>query len=250
MKETKPFTYFLQWTTINKCYYGVRYAQGCNPTDLMTTYFSSSKKVKELITNIGLPDVYFVDEVFDNKQDAVKYEHNYLKEINAAKCKSFLNRTNGWKEFYFEHAPNKGVPVSEEQKLKISKTLKLKYKSGELISPNIGRKHSEMTKLKIRETIHNSYLNGYQNHFKGKQHTTDTKKSMSVSQKQRFSTDITKHPRHGKVAVYDVELSINVLVSKEDYMKLKNIRYFHPQSTAYKNLKGKINLVLDYMQFG
>lgn len=45
---------------------------------------------------------------------------------------------------------------------KTSKTLKSKYKSGEIIPTFLGKHHSEETKEKIRKAIHNRYIDGKQ----------------------------------------------------------------------------------------
>jgi len=89
-----PFTYFLTWTSLDKHYYGVRYAQGCQPSDLMTTYFTSSNHVKRFIESYGLPDKVEVDRVFDTIDEARSWETAQLIALDAVKSHRFLNRTN------------------------------------------------------------------------------------------------------------------------------------------------------------
>ena len=64
MKTTIPFTYLIGWTSHNLWYYGVRFAKGCNPRDLWTTYFTSSEKVKQTRQELGEPDVIEVRKIF------------------------------------------------------------------------------------------------------------------------------------------------------------------------------------------
>lgn len=52
-----PYTYLIGWSNQNKWYYGVRTAKNCHPGDLWTTYFTSSKYVKQFITQYGEPDI-------------------------------------------------------------------------------------------------------------------------------------------------------------------------------------------------
>lgn len=52
-----PYTYHIAWTSIDKHYYGVRYAKNCHPSDLWQTYFTSSKHVKNTRERYGEPDI-------------------------------------------------------------------------------------------------------------------------------------------------------------------------------------------------
>ena len=73
-------------------------------------------------------------------------------------------------------AINKGVPTSEESKIKLSNTLKKKYENG-YIHPMTGKTHSEETKKKISEAQKG------QKHRLGKTHSEESKKKMSESHK-------------------------------------------------------------------
>ena len=53
MTDRIPYTYIIGWSSLNKWYYGVRYAKNCKPEDLWKTYFTSSKHVKEFLTGNG-----------------------------------------------------------------------------------------------------------------------------------------------------------------------------------------------------
>lgn len=48
-----PYTYLVGWSQLNKFYYGVRFAKNCTPSDLFTTYFTSSSIVKQYILDYG-----------------------------------------------------------------------------------------------------------------------------------------------------------------------------------------------------
>ena len=53
MIKTIPFTYLIKHIPTNKYYYGVMYRKSCHPNDFWTKYFTSSKKVKNLIRKYG-----------------------------------------------------------------------------------------------------------------------------------------------------------------------------------------------------
>lgn len=81
---------------------------------------------------------------------------------------------------------HKGRPLSEEQKLKISQTLKDKYKDE--IHFNTGRKASEETRKKLREINkgegnpnygNGDKIRGEKNPMYGKQHSEETRRKMS-----------------------------------------------------------------------
>ncbi len=91
---TQPFTYRIKFIPTNAYYYGVRYKKGCKPSDLWSIYFTSSKKVKNLISKFG-KDQFDIEirKIFTNANDAIIWEHrvnsktknwpNYLNESDA-----------------------------------------------------------------------------------------------------------------------------------------------------------------------
>ena len=84
-----PYTYLIGWTIYNRWYYGVRFANNCNPVDLWNTYFTSSKIVKQFRKEYGEPDVIQVRKCFYNKEDAINWELKTLKRITNKNC--FIN---------------------------------------------------------------------------------------------------------------------------------------------------------------
>lgn len=91
---TQPFTYRIQCIHTSEYYYGVRYARNCRPSDLWTTYFTSSKKVKNLLKKYG-PDGFKIEirKIFNSAEEAILWEHrvnrhtklwpNYLNESDS-----------------------------------------------------------------------------------------------------------------------------------------------------------------------
>lgn len=91
---TIPYTYRIQFIPTGEYYYGVRYAKNCHPNELWVRYFTSSKKVKNLIRKYGKDK--FITEIrrtFSSADMAILWEHrvntktklwkNYLNESDA-----------------------------------------------------------------------------------------------------------------------------------------------------------------------
>lgn len=110
------FTYLFKWVKLNKNYYGVRYKDNALPESLCTTYFSSSKYVKEFIKENGLPDIVEVRRQFDCKIKAKRWEEKVIRRLNAIKKESWLNKGN--------NNSFKDVVCDEQVKRSISKARK------------------------------------------------------------------------------------------------------------------------------
>lgn len=131
-----PFTYLIGWSILDKYYYGVRFAKNCQPDDLWTTYFTSSKIVSEYRTLYGEPDIIKIRKTFNTKEEAILWEQKLLNKINVRDNPYFLNSAC-IKEHWCLNSGiphNKNKPMSEEQKSKISKTRKDK---------NLGKKSAK-----------------------------------------------------------------------------------------------------------
>ena len=89
-----PFTYYLYWAELDLHYYGVRYAIDCNPTELWTTYFTSSTYVNRLRKNYGDPDIIQVRKTFSNAAQAKRWESVVLRRIKALDKMNWLNCAN------------------------------------------------------------------------------------------------------------------------------------------------------------
>jgi hypothetical protein len=97
---------------------------------------------------------------------------------------------------------NKGIPISEEQRQKQSKTMSTRYASGEIVHWNTGNTTSEETKQKISEGTKGYKLTeeqrkrweeamielrsdpNYVSSMKGKQHSEETRAKLSISAKR------------------------------------------------------------------
>lgn len=169
---TRPYTYLIGWSNLNKYYYGVRFAIGCNPSDLWKTYFTSSKYVAKFRKEHGEPDIIAVRKTFETTKQARLWEHRVIKRINAVKSSHWLNMSDNGNVFYRE---GKRAPFTEEHRRKISAANKLRFKDGltlehvrklhegrrrsknspehtaSIIASRQGSKHSIESKKKMRE---------------------------------------------------------------------------------------------------
>lgn len=88
------YTYLIGWSKFNTWYYGIRFAKNCQPEDLWTTYFTSSKYVKQFRKQNGEPDIIQIRKIFDSKEKAILWEHKVLKRLNVISNEKWLNKTD------------------------------------------------------------------------------------------------------------------------------------------------------------
>lgn len=93
MLEYVPYVYIIKNKTTNMKYLGVRYAKGCNPSDLWDTYFTSSSLVKKLIDQFGKDDfiVKVIHQYPNDPKAAILKEAKYFKYIKTRN--DYLNIT-------------------------------------------------------------------------------------------------------------------------------------------------------------
>ena len=92
---TIPYTYLITHIPTDKKYYGVRFAKGCNPSDLWLTYFTSSKYVKSLIKDYGIESFNIeIRKIFNSVEKARKWETKVLKRMSVSKRDDYINKTD------------------------------------------------------------------------------------------------------------------------------------------------------------
>jgi hypothetical protein len=128
------YTYLLGWTNLNKFYYGVRFSKNCHPDELCKTYFSSSKHVKKIISENGLPNIIEVRKTFSDVNTARIWEHKVLRRLKVVNEDKWVNKTDN-------------ISISLDASVFVHTEEIRKKKS----LSHIGKKHSEETKRKISE---------------------------------------------------------------------------------------------------
>ena len=143
---TIPYTYFLLNKVTGEKYYGVRYANNCNPNELWVTYFSSSKYVKALIEKCRKDSFHYeIRKTFSSATEARNWEERVLRKLDILNNDIWLNK-NVCGKFLKEG------PQSKE--------------------------HKEKRLSKIRGKNHPHY--GKPGTFSGKRHSAETIAKMSV----------------------------------------------------------------------
>lgn len=149
--STVYFTYYLYHTPTKKHYYGARWKPGCNPSDLWSTYFSSSKKVHALIKEYGADSFVFkIRKLFNDKSSCISWEQRVLKRLKVKRRDSWLNVAIGKPtmlgkkhsvETIAKMKKPKG-PWSIERKLAKSKDEKKKIADGKKMPTTLGMRYT------------------------------------------------------------------------------------------------------------
>jgi len=181
--EYIPYTYVIKFKLTGQLYYGVSFGHNrhkvANPSELWVTYFTSSNTVRALVEKHGA-DAFeaTVRRTFSTKEQALQWENKVLRRLNAAADSRWLNKSNGGRNFYINEetrqkmsvarkgrpSTKKGIPMTEEQKAKISATRRSRVylvseetKQAKSLAlqgeknPMYGKHHSEETRHKISE---------------------------------------------------------------------------------------------------
>ena len=119
-----PFTYFIFHLPTGFKYYGAKFSKGCHPSDLWTKYFTSSKKVKQLIEEYGKDSfVYEIRKTFTNKDDCLKWENKVLERMHVLEKDDWLNNHIGGHRFrnngHNNYSPEARAKMSAANKGKI-----------------------------------------------------------------------------------------------------------------------------------
>lgn len=190
----QPYTYLIRCIPTGQIYYGVRYGNRVKPEeDLWVKYFTSSKRVKELIQTHGKTSFDFeVRKVFESTEAAIDWERRVLER--SVFTEMWLNRNvaGAIKMSAADRSAlsrrNKGRRLSDQHKAAISASKVGKPRSAEtrakLSAAQLGRKRDPEVVAKLAET---AKLNWSTN--------TDRKKKLTERNLQRWS-DPAEKQRH------------------------------------------------------
>jgi len=105
---TKPYTYLIKCMPTGEVYYGVRYANGCNPSEFWKTYFTSSVQVAKRLKIFGQDAFIFeIRKVFESKLAARAWEDKVLRRLRVKDTPMWLNRSYGMA--FVERATRSGI---------------------------------------------------------------------------------------------------------------------------------------------
>lgn len=150
---TIPYTYFLLNKVTGEKYYGVRYANNCNPNELWVTYFSSSKYVKALIEKCGKDSFHYeIRKTFSSAAEARNWEERVLRKLDILNNDIWLNKNVCGK--FLKEGPQSKEHI-EKRASKIRGSNHPFYGKSEL-NPFYGKHHSEETLKKLRKPKSNT----------------------------------------------------------------------------------------------
>lgn len=89
--EYVPYVYIVYFHIVHKFYLGVRFGEGCHPSEFGKGYKSSSKKVRELWMEYGEPDLQIILRGFERASDAIEHEVKCLRYLDVLNNDNWLN---------------------------------------------------------------------------------------------------------------------------------------------------------------
>jgi hypothetical protein len=195
---TTPFSYVITQISTGIRYYSIKFAQGCQPKDLGTTYFSSSRTVNKLIKEEGIQNFKFeVRKIFQTRDEAIKWETKLLSRINAAQSPYWFNKHNGTLNFFRA----------------------LGYKCSEATKQNMRKPKSEEHKAKLKEHLDKNRVIP--------EWTEDRKITQSESMKNEKNHNFGKSDHPGALVLkqFSLERKNKSLEEIYGYEKAKEIRF-------------------------
>lgn len=192
----EPFVYLIGWSHLNKFYIGCRYGKTLNahPSQLWSTYFTSSKYVKEFREINGEPDLIRIEKTFSNPEKCFSYEQKLLTRMKITKDIRFLNKSIAGVKFT-------NGPHSEETKLKMSESAKNIPKEIREKINNTRKPASEETRSKLRRPKSDAAKQKMKDSWKNRKPTSDeTKLKMSISAKNKPPVSEETRKKHSEIS--------------------------------------------------
>ena len=155
-------------------------------------------------------------DTFNNGYNLTKGGEGTLGRKHTLEYKKYMSLLNTGKKL-----SKKTIEKNRQNKLEYYKTHDNSMKD---------KKHTKEARKKMSEA-----KKGSTPWNKGVPHTATQIKKLQIAQQRRFNK--SDAPIKGRISCLDVELNISTSVHKEEYHKLKGIRYFGVRSKKYKEWK-------------
>lgn len=231
----KPYTYLIKHKPTDTVYYGLRSANKQEPhKDLWHNYFTSSPKVKQLISETGV-DSFDVEvrKIFETTESAVKWKTKVLRRCKVLHNDKWIN----------QNIAGYIIPSAESNK-KISDFHKGKPKSDKhkqkLRESNLGKNKGRVQTEEHRKK--NSEKNsGVNNPRYGAIVTEETRRKISEANKGRPKTEEFKKLMSG---IFKTDKNPGKNKSPETITKLKEARAKQVMKPRSEESKAKTKAAL------
>jgi hypothetical protein len=90
---TTPYFYIIEEKSTGKYYAGSRYAKGCHPSDLLSTYHTSCRSIQDKGSS-----AFRIRKIVP-REDALSYETRFLRKVDARSNPRFINKHNNQEGF-------------------------------------------------------------------------------------------------------------------------------------------------------
>lgn len=140
-----PYVYLIGWSKLNKFYYGARWSSTCDPSDLWTTYFTSSKHVAKFRKEHGEPDIIQVRKTFESRNMCQEYEMKVLRRLKVLTNDKWLNKNINGRFLPF------GPQSKEHIEKRIKKGIATKVANGTMYKPGWTKETHPLTAQKMSE---------------------------------------------------------------------------------------------------
>jgi hypothetical protein len=222
------YTYIIYHPETNFKYYGCQYGKFAHPDNLWNTYFTSSKKVKELIQQYGKDSfLYEIRQVFDDPKKCRLWEIKVIKRANLVRRNDFLNQRNPGgtdslivRKNYISW--NKGLAGKNDPRCASRKKGITGIYSEEQLK-NLSYKSSKEYQISKfgEEVFYSKYKTGESNHTYGKMWINN-----GIEEKRIYKNELLSYPdfKEGKlkrIYITDGVIEKSIIPSKfDEYEKL------------------------------
>lgn len=151
---TTPYTYCITHLPTGNWYHGVRYARGCQPSDLWVTYFTSSTAVLNLVKT-GTPQDFRAEvrRTFSSRNEAIAWEARVNRRI--IKRKNVINEC-AWpavSEEAQERSKVSRAMIGEDGLSPAQRAgIRWKIKKNE-VDPTSGKTYGELRRMRYNQAI-------------------------------------------------------------------------------------------------
>lgn len=144
LNDRSPYLYVIGWTTHDKWYLGCRYGKGCKPSDLWTTYFTSSQAVTSFRAEHGKPD--HVEVLFTGDMTAIyRAEQQAIVDYRLTQDLRWLNKGVQLQSWAQAH----GALSEEARATMLQNMRKPKSEAGRVSIRDGARKRSKLSEKQV-----------------------------------------------------------------------------------------------------